>query len=371
MTALSFKHAGTGFLVLGLTVVGCGSSEGSGNGAAGGTLGKGGSGGVSATGGTGAGTGGSGGATGGTGGTATGGMCDPTSGAVELSGQWAVQANLHVRLTGKSGAQVVLCPNPQEQRSTVYLKVTMSGSGTNIQQNVSVCSLELPTVTGGVLSCTSSVETQVSPGAALTAYLPTKVVGPIPANLTAANGGAAFNPAAFVFVLGANLTNPATDPLPYWDSSRTGCGPTGLSGPAQCVVNLAEVTDEDADGHTGVTINVKAIDSTGATPLSGDGYAVLRVAPKLSGTIQNANCVTGALTSSLEFQVIDSSITLSGLPMNTGAVGDQLPLIEVLTDSTFKMLRADGQGTNHFDDDGSGTVTCAEITNHVAAFSML
>src|SRR6185503_9419261 len=102
---------------------------------------------------------------------------------------------------------------------------------------------------------------------------------------------------------------------------------------------------------------------------SGDGYAVMRVAPDLEGTIMNANCVTGTLTAELEFEVIDSDIFLSGSEINTAAVNEQLPPLNVLPESKFRMLRANGQGDHDFDDDHDGSVSCSEIKSHAQAFA--
>jgi hypothetical protein len=353
---------GLGAMTLALCGVfgsGCGSDDSGGSG---------GSGGSGATGGS-SGSGGSAGSSGS--GTQ---LCTPGSGAVDLTGQWAVRADLNVQITGDPDSLVLLCPDPQTQPATLLLKVEITGSGTSYQQTVSVCEIGLPTVTGGVGSCPSdpsqALETEIKPGPALSAYLPTVTVPDVPVTLGAAEVRQAYNPSAFALVLGATLAAPATDPLPFWDTAKTGCGSAAADPqPADCVVDLTKVTDEDGDGDIGVTLEAHAVDSDGTTVIDGVAAAVLRVAPTLTGTITNDSCVTGTLAADFQYSIVDSDVTLTGAPINTPSVIEQLPPFEIQPDSTFRMLRANGSGDYDFDDDDDGTVTCTEIKNHGVAFS--
>jgi hypothetical protein len=317
------------------------------------------------------GTGGAG--MGGTGGVPTG-LCAPGSGAVELAGRWAVQADLRVEISGNRGSLVRVCPDPQTQASTMFLQVELSGSGSSLSQTVSMCDVSLPAVTSGVGSCPQNpadyLETRVSPSPALTRHFPAVSAGPSSAGISAAQALATYRPAPFALIMGTTLADAVSDPLPRWDSNRSNCAGLATSSvPADCVVDWAKVIDGDQDGKPGVTVNVKAIDSGGSDVISGDGYAVMRVAPEPDGTVMNADCVMGTLTAKLEFEIVDSDIVLSGAEISTAAVNQQLPPLRVLPESKFKMLRADGQGDHDFDDDNDGTITCAEIKNHAQAFA--
>lgn len=345
-----------------------GGSGGSAGGGTGGTAAESGTGGAGAVGGA----AGMGGGTGGTG--ATGPVCEAVTGAVDLTGQWAVQANLLVRIDGNAASLVLLCPNPQMQTASFTLKVDIAGSGANLTQVVSVCDLTLPTVTGGVGACpmdpSQAIETIIQLGPGLQALLPTITTAPIPATLSSSDAGVPYEPQPFAVMLGANLANPQSDPLPFWDTSKFNCGTLALGPqPSSCVVNFDKVIDEDTDGKPGVTLQATALTPQGTSVIDGDGYAVFRVAPALHGTVKNDRCIEGTLEANLEYSLVDSDIKLQGLPITTGAVLEQLPPFAVLPQSTFKMLRADGAGTNDFDDDGDGTVTCAEIRAHAAAFA--
>jgi hypothetical protein len=338
---------------------GCGSDDGGGSGGSGGT---------GATGGS-SGSGGSAGSAGS--GTQ---LCNPGSGAVDLAGQWAVQAKLNVQITGNPESLVLLCPDPQTRPATLLLKVDVTGSGTSYQQTVSVCEIGLPTVLGGVGSCPSdpsqALETEIKPASALAAYLPSVTIPSVAVTLGAAEVGQAYDPDPFALVLGATLASPASDALPFWDTAKTGCG-SGAPDPqpADCVTNLGQVTDEDSDGEIGVTLEAHAVDSDGTTVIDGVASAVLRVAPTLTGTIANESCLTDTLSANLEYSIVDSDVTLTGAPINTPSVIEQLPPFQIQPDSTFRMLRANGTGDHDFDDDDDGTVTCAEIKNHAVAFA--
>ena len=65
--------------------------------------------------------------------------------------------------------------------------------------------------------------------------------------------------------------------------------------------------------------------------------------------------------------VVDSSVRVVGQPLATPVVTDNIPPLDFLPSSGFKMLRADEQGLD-FDDDNDGVVSCAEIINNEGQF---
>jgi hypothetical protein len=299
-------------------------------------------------------------------------MCDSAEGAVDIAGQWAVLADLRVELRGNPQAFVMLCPDPQKQQASFLLKVTLSGAATSYTERVNICEITLPKVTAGLGSCpedpSQGIETRIEAASAFAAYLPSVAVPNVVATLSGAEAGATYAAERFDLVLGADLSDPATDALPLWDTQQPGCDTIDAT-PETCVTGIDQVNDEDQDGHRGVTLLAEALNNEGSKVIEGEGYAVLRIAPRLMGTVHNAGCITGGLIATLQYSIVDSNITLSGLPLATGSVVQQLPPFEVLTDSSFRMLRADAAGANDFDDDHDGTVSCAEIQNHRSVFS--
>jgi len=93
----------------------------------------------------------------------------------------------------------------------------------------------------------------------------------------------------------------------------------------------------------------------------------VRIAPSFDGLIQNNNCVDGTVALNLDFSIVDSDVRVVGLGLATGAVTQNIPPLDFLPTSSFKLLRADQSGLD-FDDDNDGTVTCAEILNNEGQF---
>lgn len=300
-----------------------------------------------------------------------GGICATGSGAVSLEGQWAIRANLQVSLTERPGALISLCPSPQTTTASIVFKATLTGAGTSPMLRAQICDITLPVASGGVGACpvdpTDNLEVSISLGAGLQTYLPTVNLDS-PVTLSNGEAGASINPAPFVFVAGAMLATPATDPLPLWNTATAGCGSSDLMAmPATCVSGFDVVRDDDTDTHPGVTLH--AVSGDPATILRGDAYVALRVSPTMMGVVRNAGCIEGTLDSTLDYSIVDSDITLSGARLSTAAVIQNIPAFDVAPSSTFKMLRGDGTGVNDFDDDNDGTVTCTEIAAHATAFT--
>ncbi len=299
-------------------------------------------------------------------GTMGGDVCAPASGPVALAGQWAIRGELQVELLGRPDAFIHLCPDPQMATASFVMKATITGSGTSLGESLQLCDIGLPLSSGGVASCpmdpADNLRVSVTVGSRLRDFLPT--VGLFgTATLSGAVGGASFTAEPFAFVAGAMLASPMTDPLPSWDTSITGCQTFDpMPTPTACVTALATTRDDDTDMQLGVTLD--AVSNDAAMVLHGAGYAVLRLAPALAGTVRNANCVEGTLDGTLEYSLVDSDVILSGVAVETPALINNLPVIDVRPTSTFRMLRADGSGANDFDDDSDGTVTCVEISRH-------
>lgn len=293
------------------------------------------------------------------------GVCADSSDPVDLTGQFGLLASLDVRLTGRPAALVSLCPDPQMAASELLLRIEATQSGSQVDLAVSLCDIALPVVAGSAGECSAeNLEIAITPGAELAARLPSIPIPMVSATLASATGGAALQPGAFALVVGTTLPSPTT-PLPAWDTTRSGCAP-GLGGaPMACVAGYELLTDDDMDGRPAVTVNAAA-DMPGV--LEGRAFVVLRVAPQLSGTIRNANCVEGSVQSTLDLSIIGSDVLLSGTPLDTPTVIQNIPPFEILTSSRFTMLRGDGAGDQDFDDDDDGNVSCAELARHRNAF---
>ena len=293
------------------------------------------------------------------------GGCTPEAGPVTLTGQWAAQADLQVELMGLPRALVALCPDPQirPSRLTMRAVVTEDMNG-DAEVSLEVCSLELPTITGSAFRCptdpTATLDIAILTSEAFGALLPTLDVNfatGLPATTT---GGTPFQPTPFTLTMGANLAE--NEPLPRWDLTRPTCATAGDT--VTCVDNHEALFDEDGDGNLGVTL---LADSGEGGLVSGEAYVAVRIAPSFDGVIQNSNCVDGTVSLNLDFSIVDSDVRVVGLALATGAVTQNIPPLDFLPTSSFKLLRADQSGLD-FDDDNDGTVTCAEILNNEGQF---
>lgn len=297
------------------------------------------------------------------------GLCAPDEGAVvDLVGQWALNGSLEVEIEERAGSLVNLCPNPQLQTADIFLKATLEEAPSGLAVTLQVCSFTLPTIAGAVGRCprdpADNLEISVALGDELAATLPSIV---IPLDTTIASTstvGDAFEPPGADIVLGAMLADIA-DPLPLWVSEREGCsGPDAV--PADCVDGWDLLEDADGDGNTGVTLLAASGDE--AMVLSGQVFAAFRISTQIFGNVRNGHCIDGTLGAGLEYSVVASEVGLSGLPLATSAVIGNLPPLRILDTSRLKMLRADGDGLNDFDDDDDGFVTCDEIDFHRSTF---
>lgn len=293
------------------------------------------------------------------------GVCTPQAGPVNLTGQWAAQADLQVELSGLPRALVALCPDPQVRPSRLTMRavVTEDVNG-DAQVSLEVCSLELPTITGSAFRCptdpTATLDIAILTSEAFAALLPTLDVNFTTGLPAASSGGTPFQPSPFVLTMGANLAD--DEALPRWDLSLPTCDTAGDT--ATCVPNYEALYDQDGDGNLGVTL---LADSGEGGLVSGEAYVAVRIAPSFDGLVQNSNCVDGTVALNLDFSIVDSDVRVVGLGLATGAVTQNIPPLDFLPSSSFKLLRADQSGLD-FDDDNDGTVTCAEILNNEGQF---
>jgi hypothetical protein len=228
-----------------------------------------------------------------------------TTDAGLLTGIFAVEATVKAR----AGVEVEL--------KQLY-RLRLVQKGTEIHQKTTLCSLKLPDVPGvATLQIPQKLQTLITQKS-------TEVTG----NYLSSDAvfGAAYTPPPFLVLLGAQLANPATDPLP---SLEAGAG---------------EI-DEDNDGNPGVTILANTVTCTDYQQL----YVALRTFGSLSGTVQTQDVITGLAQIHLNQSVLGYSDPCLG-------VAAQI-LIQVEPDSPFRAQRV---GPDQ-DVDQNGNVSCPEI----------
>ncbi|NLY95229.1 MAG: hypothetical protein GXY23_14535 [Myxococcales bacterium] len=296
------------------------------------------------------------------------GICRQGTGNVSVTGQWAGIADLAVGMEARRGSLVALCPNPQEQPAELLMRIHLTeGESGTTQVELQLCDLQLPTIFAAVASCPTDpskiLELSIFPSDALAAFLPTLQIFFDSGIPTEVGAGTAFRPDIFVELVGAALDDP-TDPLPFWDVSREGCTGSDKGTAEECVEGYERLADDDGDGQLGVTLGA----SSGTNQLiAGEAYVTIRLSPQLDGTVKNEHCIEGNIALNLDFTIVDSDVNVSGLKLNTPTLNDNIPPLDFLEKSRFKLLRADGPDVP-FDDDGDGVITCAEIRNNRGHF---
>jgi hypothetical protein len=227
-----------------------------------------------------------------------------------LTGIFAVEATVKAR----AGIEV-------ESKQLYRLRIYQDG--TFVHQKTTLCQLTLPSVP-------NVVTLEVPP--ALEALIWTRPSETSGAYLS--NGenilGAAYTPPTFLEVFGANLANPATDPLPNLDGGAT--------------------TDDDNDGHPGVTLYATTVTCTAQQQL----YVALRVSGELAGTVQTPDVISGYAQVHLDESVVGYSDPCLSVASTI--------TIQVEPNSPFKAQRVGDQ----FDVDHDGNVDCAEIINQAS-----
>jgi hypothetical protein len=318
-----------------LAACGCGSDEGSstgsghagagGAGATGGTTGDaaGGVGGVAGTAGTSAagtaGTGGTAGAAGaagtaGTGTGGTGGSVISDAGSFDLTGTWAAKVEVTAIVVGTT------------LKSTQYYLSQMTQTGTDVAYSIRVCDYTIPSVPG-------VAEISVPP--ALKQIIKNKVVSAQGAFLSGTEPGASYSPPRQVTLLGANLANPETDPLPTQQ-------------------NQATAIDEDGDGNPGVSLDATVLLCPGTQQL----YVALRLGATLHGTVLDSSTITGTADTTSEQSVLGYS--------NPCLAASSSIQVDIQPGSPLKDVRIDGQyGSPDLDSDTSGDITCDELVAQI------
>jgi hypothetical protein len=241
----------------------------------------------------------------------TGGDGNAATGApFDLTGTFAVEAVI-------KGQAII------EIDSIQYFLVTFDQNGTELDVTTRTCDIQLPSVPDAAevfipekLRKVMREEVHQSKGEYLSATL----------------GGAKYKPPAQVVVLGADLAQPKTDPLPTEE-------------------DLTNAVDQDEDGEPGVTLEADVALCSGIQEL----YIALRTVVTLDGTVEDSNTISGDMVADLEQSVLG----MSDRCLNAATTLD----VEVLPGSTFRALRIDGANDSvDLDSSGDGKVDCDELT---------
>ena len=228
-----------------------------------------------------------------------------------LTGIFAVEATVKAKVAGI------------EVQSKQLYRLRIFQDGAFVHQKTTLCTLTLPSV--------PNVATLIIP-LALEAELwtlPNETSGDYLSNGQAIVG-AQYAPPAFVEVVGANLANPATDPLPTMDAGTP--------------------TYDDA-WHPGVTLFANTLTCTTTQAL----YVALRVTGALGGNVVDFDLIKGYAQVKLEDSVLGYSDPCLAVAATIK--------INVEPNSPFRAQRVGAQ----FDMNNDGNVDCPEIIDQAPA----
>jgi hypothetical protein len=288
--------------------------------------------------------------------------CPADGGTLDLTGVWAGRLWINVYLVTAVEGIVTLCPDRYFGVTVITLRVTaLRQEGARVDHLFNVCRMDIPVVDAAVdPGCAATVRMAMAIGPVLTGVWPTvEYSGGAQLGGTETCSSYLSDPMEVLF--GVDDTIGIRDPLPTW---RTGCTTTA----ATCVEGFEHVLDDDGDGNPGVTLTVH---SPPDDLIEGRVFTAFRSVEVLRGTVRDSTLVLGESDASMDYQLLDSDVRISGATMPPYLVRDNIPVFDVPpTGSAFVLLRADGRfGADDLDRDGSGEVTCEEILAAEALFA--
>ena len=311
---------------------------------------------------------------------------------VALGGTWAAYGELSVNLEGVPGGAITICPADQVGAASLLVLLTIEQNAadpTKLDQvGVTLCSLELPTVTALVGTCDPSsqaiVSTQIVAPESFIAALPKVVTQPATGSLSGKTAGSALELGPLVVTVGS--TEPGVT-MPRWDAAAPGCGAPDVGRTSACEVSCvddcAALRDDDADGFPGVTVHVcgyTSDDTSGKVPcnaaspntpgatLQGKAFIDIEVDPVLHGVARSSCELTGNVATSVLYHLTGADIWLAGAPLTVASAIKSLPSFHVdPLASRFRMVRIDGQyGAPDWGvDPAQPSVACATLNTRV------
>lgn len=231
-----------------------------------------------------------------------------TTNAGPLTGIFAVEATIDAR---------VVVPVRLKQ----LLRLRIVQQGTHVHEKTTLCAFKLPVVQDVATLAIPPLLQQVI------ASKSTEDEGDYLSSDAVVN--ASYSPPPFRVVVGANLANPATDPLPTMS-------------------NLTNAIDEDHDGNPGVTLSANVLTCTSAQSL----FVALRVTGNLLGTVLTPDVIAGKVDIGFDESIL-------GYSDDCLSTASQIQIL-ITPGSPFRAER-----TSAADDvDGNGNVSCPELVAH-------
>lgn len=287
---------------------------------------------------------------------------------VALSGTWAAYGELSVSLEGVPGGAITICPADQVGAASLLVLLTIEQNAADPTKldtvGVTLCSLELPTVTALVGTCDPTsqalVSTQIVAPKTFIEALPKVATTPATGTLSGKEAGSNLKLGPLVVTVGS--TKPGAS-MPRWDDASTACNAPNLGRTTTCettcVDDCASLRDDDGDLAPGVTVHVCGYtpdDTTGHvkcnadspnTPgatLQGKAFIDIEVDPTLDGVAKSSCELTGNVGTNVLYHLTGADIWLAGAPITVSSAIKSLPNFHVdPTASKFRMVRIDGQ----------------------------
>jgi hypothetical protein len=203
--------------------------------------------------------------------------CMPDSQPVALAARYAVQANLLVNVKVTPGCSGASCLVDADAHSTLLLLADVTQTGQMATITARPCQIQIPPVAlkGGNKPVTLNV-----PRGLVDSVKPVVATGTLDGTTTCAN----FSATPITLVIGANLANLASDPLPQSATKLCGnaAGTRCLSNTTPAPSDTGCVCDQEGDGKLGASLdaaNIPALDDIDKV------YVDLRTSVTLTGQV--------------------------------------------------------------------------------------
>jgi hypothetical protein len=219
-------------------------------------------------------------------------QCNSNGQSFDLTGHFGVDVRIFVDVQAAGGLV-----DQKGVGAELLLLTDFNQQGTNITQNVQVCDLTLPPVpVSGQRPLTFIIDPSLLSS-----------VGTVTATSHASGGTTCAvldQSAPIAILLGAELPNRLTDPLPTVDAS-TGRGPLCNSTLQACSPTASTpipcICDQDGDGKLGATLGVM---NAPVLPDIDKVYVALRTTVNLAGNAFSSDLVQGTVQATIEQTIL-------------------------------------------------------------------
>lgn len=288
-------------------------------------------------------------------------VCHDDGETLDLLGWWGSRAWVLVEMVTSPEGIVRMCPDPHPGVAQLTLVIHLHAQeGDRIDYDFVVCEIGMPTVTASLAPCDEEefLGVTLELGPHLAAYIPGQTFHGH-AVLGGTTSCSTYVSDTLDITYGYDPSGVTHDqPLPGWDVE------CGGDTPDRCVNMWEHVTDEDGDGHPGVSLQVT---TDPVDIIRGQAYTTWRTNPHMHGQAWSSTLIQGDLSPTMEYDVVGSGADLQGIPMDEPTVKRNIPRFLIpIAGSTYKMVRVDGaHGSTDLDADGDSVVTCAELMAHL------